>query len=359
MLLEGIFPAITTPFYPDGRLYLRKIEHNVDRFSRTPVAGMVVLGSTGESVMLSDSEQREVLKIAREFASPEKVLIAGTGCESAEGTLALTEYAASLGYDVALVRTPSFYHPQMQTANLVAYYHYVADRSPLPVLLYNVPCYTAYDLPAEAVVELAGHRNIIGIKDSGGGVDKVAQIVSGTKSVRRTVNVTEIFRAVTGRMQQGNTAAHGEVLPVEVLSANKAAQGSGTAIVAAPPAEKPRFKMRQKEIGFQVLTGSTKNLKASLEAGATGAVLGFAAAAPTACYEVYTAHREGDEPLAAEKQRRIAEPSARIADALGTPGIKYAMDLNGYYGGPCRLPLLPITGAVRKEIESLMSDIRH
>ena len=96
MLLQGIFPAITSPFYPDGRLYLKKLEHNVDRYSRTPVSGMVVLGSTGETVMLSDEEQREVLKLVVEVASDDKVLVAGTGQESAIRTLALTEYAAKL-----------------------------------------------------------------------------------------------------------------------------------------------------------------------------------------------------------------------------------------------------------------------
>ena len=66
MLLEGIFPAVTTPFYPDGRLYLKKLEHNIERYSRTPVAGLVLLGSTGEAVMLSDEESRTVLRVARE-----------------------------------------------------------------------------------------------------------------------------------------------------------------------------------------------------------------------------------------------------------------------------------------------------
>src|SRR4029077_19265007 len=106
MLLTGIFPALTTPFYPDGRVYLKKLEHNVDRYSRTPVAGMAILGSTGEVVMLSEEEQRAVLRIAVETATPEKVLLAGVGQESAIRTVEAAEYAAQLNYDVALVRTP-------------------------------------------------------------------------------------------------------------------------------------------------------------------------------------------------------------------------------------------------------------
>src|SRR5207247_4379108 len=106
MLLHGILPPITTPFYPDGSVYFKKLEHNVAQYSKTPVSGIVVLGSTGEAVMLSDQEQRDVLKVAREAVAPHKVLIAGTGVESARETLRMTEYAAELGYDAALVRTP-------------------------------------------------------------------------------------------------------------------------------------------------------------------------------------------------------------------------------------------------------------
>src|SRR2546430_8299775 len=126
MLLHGIFPPVTTPFYPDGNVYFKKLEANVERYSKTPVTGIVVLGSTGEAILLSDEERREVLKIARDVTAPNKVLIAGTGVESAAETLKLTEYAAQAGYDVALVRTPHYYKKQMQPANLLAFYRAVA-----------------------------------------------------------------------------------------------------------------------------------------------------------------------------------------------------------------------------------------
>ena len=186
MLLHGIFPPVTTPFYPDGRVYLKKLEHNVDRYSKTPVAGIAVLGSTGEAIMLSDEERREVLAVAREACAPHKVLIAGTGAESAIETLRLTEYAAALGYDVALVRTPHFYRPQMQPGNLLAFYRTVADRSPLPILIYSVPVFTNYDMPEEFIVELAGHPNIVGIKESGGDVEKIRRMADATRHIKRS-----------------------------------------------------------------------------------------------------------------------------------------------------------------------------
>src|SRR5579863_6680229 len=107
MLIEGIFAAIPTPFYPDERLYLRKLEANVSRYSRSLLSGMVVLGSTGEAVTLNDAESREVLRTAAEAAAPDKVLIAGVGKESVKTTVELTEIAAQFQYDAVLVRTPT------------------------------------------------------------------------------------------------------------------------------------------------------------------------------------------------------------------------------------------------------------
>src|SRR5579859_2928748 len=216
MLLHGIFPPITTPFYPDGNVYFKKLEANVERYSRTPVAGIVVLGSTGEAIMLSDQERRDALKSARAAAAPHKVLIAGTGIESAIETLRLTEYAAEIGYDVAMVRTPHYYKKQMQPANLLAFYRTVADRSPLPVIIYNFPQATGYDMSAELVIELAEHPNLIGIKESSGNLEKVRKMVEGTRNVKRSATVTETFDPVTPRMMAANSAASegGELVPV-------------------------------------------------------------------------------------------------------------------------------------------------
>src|SRR5438445_761405 len=209
MLLHGIFPPITTPFYTDGNVYYKKLEANVERYSRTPVAGIVVLGSTGEAILLSGEEQRQVLKTARESAANHKVLIAGTGIESAIETLRLTEYAAELGYDVAMVRTPHYYKGQMKPANMLAFYRTVADRSPLPVIIYNFPQATGYDIPAEVVIELADHPNLIGIKESSGDVEKVRKMVEGTRHVKRAATVTETFEAVTPGMLKATAESSG------------------------------------------------------------------------------------------------------------------------------------------------------
>ena len=360
MLLHGIFPPITTPFYPDGRIYFRKLEQNVEQYSRTPMTGIVVQGSTGEAILLSDEERREVLKSAREAAANEKVLIAGTGIESAIETLRLTEYAAELGYDIAMVRTPHYYKGQMSNpANMLAFYRFVSDRSPLPILIYNFPQATGYDIPAEVVVELAEHPNLIGIKESSGSIEKVQKMVEGTRHIKRRATVTETFAPVTARMVTAAMAASasaegGALVTVGALVGTAAPKPSsaGVAVVG-------RLKTRQKEVGFQVLVGAAQKLHPSLDAGAVGAILAFADFAPTACYEIYAAWKEGDAALAREKQERIAKAAERIVGGLSIPGVKYAMDYNGFFGGTARLPLLPLTADKKAEVEQLLENIRN
>jgi 4-hydroxy-2-oxoglutarate aldolase len=352
MLLEGIFPATTTPFYPDGRLYMKKLEHNIERYSRTPVSGLVILGSTGEAVMLGDDESREVLRVTRKIAAPEKVLLAGVGRESIRETLRLAEYAAEQQYDAALVRTPNYYAPQMGDAEMLTYYRTLADQSPLPVVLYSISKFTRYELPVALIAELAQHPNIIAIKDSSGSVSRIAEIVGATRNApRREVVVTPTFAAFTSRMLLEMPMPAGTFVSAETL-------GGKAAIAVAPPA--PTVKAtRKKEIGFQVLTGSAGNLLPALEAGASGGVLAMAACAPQACQEIYTAWRENDPKLAQEKQERMVEASAFVGGELGIPGIKHACDLNGYYGGRPRLPLLPLDAETQAEVAKAMADLRN
>jgi dihydrodipicolinate synthase/N-acetylneuraminate lyase len=355
MLLHGIFPPISTPFYPDGKIYYKKLEHNVEKYSRSPIAGIVVQGSTGEAILLSDDERRDVLKAVRDAAAPDKVLIAGCGIESAQETLKLCDYAAELGYEVAMVRTPHYYKGQMQRPeNMLAFYRFVCDRSPLPVIIYSFPQATGYDIPADLVIELAGHPNLIGIKESSGSIEKVKTMVEGTRHIKRAVTVTETFQAFTPRMANAAaasaSASSGDVVPASALGAKPSS--SAVQVVNG-------IKTRQKEVGFQVMVGAAQKLYPSLEAGAVGAVLAFADCAPGAMYEVYAAWKDRDHKLAQEKQQRVAKAAQRIVSELSIPAVKYAMDLNGYYGGPVRLPLLGLTSDAKREVEELMKDIKH
>lgn len=240
---------------------------------------------------------------------------------------------------------------------MLAFYRTIADRSPLPVIVYNFPQATGYDIPAEVVTELAEHPNLIGIKESCGDVEKVRKMVEATRHIKRMATVTETFEAVTPRMLAAAAATPtdgGEMVPVGALSGTSPSKPSSSAVSVVG-----KMKTRQKEVGFQVLVGAAQKLHPSLDAGAVGAILAFADAAPTACYEIYAAWKEKDAELARLKQERIINAAQKVAGELGIPAIKYAMDFNGYYGGPARLPFLPLTAALKKEVEQLLADIRN
>ncbi|HKI12865.1 MAG TPA: dihydrodipicolinate synthase family protein [Candidatus Acidoferrum sp.] len=178
MNFQGIFPALTTPFEVDGWVSLGGLKENVRRYNKTGLAGYLVLGSTGESVMLLRAEEDAILAAVKEVAEPGKLLIAGTGAESTTETIVRTKRAAVLGYQAALVKTPYFYKPAYRAETYIRHYRAVADASPIPVLLYSVPAFTGVTLESPEILKLAEHPNIAGIKDSSGSVQRVGEVVS-------------------------------------------------------------------------------------------------------------------------------------------------------------------------------------
>ncbi|MBV8818773.1 MAG: dihydrodipicolinate synthase family protein [Acidobacteriaceae bacterium] len=293
MKLHGIFPPIATPFDRDGNIWKVKVEHNISKWNRTGLAGYVVCGSTGESVMLTTEEKIQLWEWVASYAAPEKLLIAGTGVESVRETVDLTNRAAAMGYKCAMVRTPFYYKNLVNNAAAqMLYFRAVADQVKIPIFIYNWPQTTGVDIPAEAVAQLSEHPNIIAIKESSGNLEKVMQMIREVKE------------------------------------------------------------------GFQVLVGSAPTLAPSFAVGAVGAVLAFANAAPYATVSIWEAHRTREPEAALDWQNRIGRPAALVTTKYGVPGLKYAMDLMGYYGGPPRLPLLVPCPAAKKEIEEAFADLR-
>ncbi len=178
--LNGIFPPIPTSFDPSQELALDKLQSNLDRLSRFDLAGFLILGSNGEMVMLSESERQKVFESAREAIPADKLMLAGTGLQSTRETIALTQVATNAGADAVLVLHPSYYKGLMTGEALVAHYAAVADASTVPVIIYNMPACSGMDMDAGTIVEIARHPNIIGIKDSGGNVGKLADVVRST-----------------------------------------------------------------------------------------------------------------------------------------------------------------------------------
>jgi 4-hydroxy-2-oxoglutarate aldolase len=151
--------------------------HNLEKWQETPLAGFAVLGSNGEAVFLKEEEKIETWKTARAAIKRDRLFIAGTGCESSMETIELTEKAANLGADAAMVVTPHYYKARMNHRSLMTHYTMIAERSPIPIILYNVPVFTGIDLSAETIIELAQHPNIIGLKESSGNLAKIGQLI--------------------------------------------------------------------------------------------------------------------------------------------------------------------------------------
>ena len=179
--LKGCYPPIPTPFDEHGRVDHEHLASNIRKWQETPLRGFAVLGSNGEAVLLREAEKVEVWKTAGEVIDDDHLFIAGTGCESTAETLELTEKAAGLGADVALIVTPHYYKARMDRRALVTHYTTIADRSPIPIVLYNVPASTGLDMGADVVIELAAHPRIIGLKESSGNVIKMGQVAAAAR----------------------------------------------------------------------------------------------------------------------------------------------------------------------------------
>lgn len=189
MDVQGIFPALTTPYGNDGSVSVEKFRANLARYNQTEISGYVVLGSTGESVLLSREESESLLVAAQEEGASGKLLIAGTGAESTVETITRTKRAAALGYTVALVKTPYYYKPVYKPEVYLRHYRSVADASPIPLLLYSVPIFTGITLETPEILALAAHPNILGIKDSSGVIQRVVEVAGAAP---------EKFRVLTG-----------------------------------------------------------------------------------------------------------------------------------------------------------------
>jgi 4-hydroxy-2-oxoglutarate aldolase len=174
--ISGIFPALTTPF-EKGELSEPRLKSNIERFEKTDLSGYLVLGSTGESVLMNDGERLKAIETVRASASKGKTIIAGTGMQSTRGTIEFTNLAAGAGADYALVVTPFYFKDQMTADNLEHYYRDVAENSSIPILMYNVPKFTGLDLPIKAILSLATHPNIVGLKDSSGNIARLTELI--------------------------------------------------------------------------------------------------------------------------------------------------------------------------------------
>ncbi|MGI6368956.1 MAG: dihydrodipicolinate synthase family protein [Anaerolineae bacterium] len=176
-MIRGVFPPIATPFGSDGSLDKAALAENIRRWNLTGLSGYVVAGSNGESVLLEDQEVCEAVSTVRANAVAGQLVIAGVGRQSTRATISLTRAAAAAGAQVALVMNPSFFSVETTPEALYRHYAAVADASPIPVMVYNVPKFTHLNMAGATVARIATHGNIVGVKDSAGDIPQICDLV--------------------------------------------------------------------------------------------------------------------------------------------------------------------------------------
>ena len=260
---------------------------NVARLMATGLSGLLALGSNGEAASLEEDEADRVLAAVRSQVPSEKLLIAGTGRESTRGTIDACRRAADLGADAVLVRPPSYYKSQMTNDVLIAHFQRVADASPKPVLLYNLPA-TGVTLTLPVVAKLAEHGNVVGLKETSPELERLGQ-----------------FCAIGGN--------------------------------------------------FRVLSGWAPVLYPAMALGAAGGILAVANVLPAQAVQLFDHAAAGRHAEAQALQRKLTLIAQLVSSVHGVPGLKAALDLRGFAGGPARPPLMPVSDRVRDDISRALA----
>ncbi|MCL4550488.1 MAG: dihydrodipicolinate synthase family protein [Bacteroidetes bacterium] len=219
--LRGIMPPIATPFVNDEVAY-DKLVKNFSRWNKTGLSGFVVMGSNGESVFLTREEKLKLVEAAKKNISGDKLLIAGTGSDSIRETISLSNDAADRGADYVLIFTPSFYKSEMKPAAYIKYFSAVADKIKVPVIIYNVPKFTGVDIEAETVAKLAGHKNIVGIKNSSENIRQTTEIIDQTpKDFVTIVGTASVLYSGISAGADGGILALANIAPDECVQIQK------------------------------------------------------------------------------------------------------------------------------------------
>lgn len=179
--MKGIYTPIVTPFDEQEKINYDYMKHNLDKWSNTDLDGIVVLGSNGEFVFLTEEEKLEVVRYVKKNFTSSKKMIVGTSCESTKSTIELSKKMADLGADAVLLLPPNYYKGAMSKDEIqIKYYSDVADVSPVPVMIYNMPGNTGININSSVIAKLSKHQNIAGIKDTSGNIVQMSEVVRDT-----------------------------------------------------------------------------------------------------------------------------------------------------------------------------------
>lgn len=281
-----MFVAAATPFDHTGAIYTAKVQHNVEKWFRTALSGILLGSPAGEGILMDAAERETLWKLAIPHVPEGKLALADVSAEGVLPAAKLAQAAGAAGAHAVVSLPPHQYRNMMYGPEAqMLFFRALADRSPAPVIIHNAPLWTGVDLLPETIAALSAHPNIAGVIETGTPGGRIAALRSMTPK------------------------------------------------------------------DFGVLSGTESQVWDALKTGANGAVLALASAVPYAAVAVWEAFRTREEEAGLDWQQRISHPSILVTDMYGVPGLKHAMDLNGYYGGPPRMPLSPISVDARQEIE--------
>jgi len=262
MDMHGTFLPVTTPFDPvTGDVDVVAFRANLRQWLQSPIRGVLVAGTTGEAVLLDDTERAALLEAARGVMAPPAVLIGGIGAESTRHTIAQAKHAAEHGADAVLVSPPAYFKGAMTPEALARHYGAVADGSPVPVLVYQVPLrMSTLDLPTSLVAELSRHPNIAGIKDSRGKLELVSDLVDATADDFQVLVGSGAH--LYGALEIG---AAGGIVAVGLLATDAAAEIS-VAFAAGRRADAGKMQERIVPLHQQIVAGmGVPGIKAALD----------------------------------------------------------------------------------------------
>lgn len=296
-MLTGLFPPLPTPFTADGALDLDALRANVQQLNSIGLSGYLALGSNSEAVHVTPQEASRVYATVCAAAAPDKLVIGGTGQFSTQATIEMTRRAADAGCAAALIVTPFYYKNSMTLEALRAHYFAIADASPIPVMIYNVPANTGFNIAPNIVADIAQHPNIVGLKDSAGDINQLAEAVRLTRS-----------------------------RPVD------------------------------KETSFKVFSGNYGAMLPGLTFGIVGAILAVANIAPQECVDIFNLFKQGQIEAAGALHLRLLPVARAVTSQFSVPGLKAAMNILGYRGGWPRLPLLPLGANQQAEVEKILRE---
>lgn len=221
--IKGVLPPMVTPFDENDKVDYDKHVLNIEKWNEYDLAGYLVLGSNSETVYLTEEEKLKLIELTVKHRKPGKLVVAGTGMESTSATIDLTNKAADLGADCALIVTPFYYGGKMNDEALINFYTDVADNTKIPVMIYNVTKFTHVNISPKAVGVLCKHPNIIGMKDSSGNVSQLIDFKAaiGNEEFNLMIGTASIWYPALTLGVQASVMALANCCPGECVEVQK------------------------------------------------------------------------------------------------------------------------------------------